>query len=184
MQSVMRWYELTIGTTGKFTWVQDPLYDESGEIIPLFIESSDPAYLRVRDAKPVGDLVRIIGADLIVSDKAFDVMRQSQFDNIIRTRKVKVSRRGAIVPGLEYYWIDSRVNHDVLDQSLAKFKRSPVTGNPLVVTKWVLVQDKMPNCDLFTGNIGIWFCSERLRNSILENNLTNFGFEEVEVNRQ
>lgn len=177
----MRWYELTIETWGKSTWVQDPLYDQDGNQVPLFVESSAPVYLLVRDSKPLGDLVRIIGSKLIISEKAQDVLSRYRLDDAVMQRVVHVKRMGRLIDGLVYYWLDSRIDRDVLDQSRAGFTKSPVTRNPLVITKWVLARDRIPDCDLFSGNIGIWFCSEQLRGAILDNNLTNFGFEEVEV---
>jgi hypothetical protein len=179
-----RWFEFSYSGKGTFTWVQEPLYDVDGEIVPLFVACSSPVYMRVRDTKPIGDRVRFMGGQLIVSSRALEVMCQLRFDSVIRRRPVCVTRRGEIITDILYYWLDSSINNEVLEESLSVFSRSPVTGKPLVITKWVLDEDRIPDCDLFTGNIGVWFCSDRLRNSIHENGLTNFGFEEVEVSGQ
>ena len=181
MSSVAHWYQLTVGSTGQFTWIQEPLRDAAGEIVPLFVELDAPLYLRASDARPVGDIARILGHKLIVSERALQVMRRCQFDEAISQRPVYISQQGSKVQGALYYWLASHTIHEVLHESLSVFSRSPVTGKPLVISKWVLSKNKIPAYDLFVGNVGMWLCSDLLRNMILDSGLTNFGFEPVQI---
>ena len=131
----------------------------------------------ILDSRELPDFINI-GHELIVSKRTKSLIEEARVERTLRIIPTSIVNRTGTLLG-EYFYIWSPSEHMVIDRNRARLRYYAGSEAIAEVYEWAVMDDQIPQLDLFFSEAYRWIATERLNRLFSDHRITGCSFTHI-----